>query len=505
MLILTPEEIRQAEAAANAAGLSYETMMVNAGNGCAKAILAACPGLRRFVLLCGKGKNGGDGFVIAARLREAGKDVVVVRVFDAPSDALSETVYARLPQDVKRLCYEKEPAACMEALSAADAVVDAIFGIGFKGTLPAAAAELIAAANALSAKRFAVDIPSGLSVSSPPADCFQAHRTLSMLCFKEEHIRKPWKYACGRVSVIPIGFEATGSGRVSFTAREIAAMLPERPFDANKGTFGNTLVLGGSRAMPGAALIAADGALHAGAGLVTLGIPDVCLSAATAQLRECVFLPLASDGNGQLSETNKETLSGLLPRFSAVVFGNGAGTGNGPRALLKTLLKDVRRPLLLDADGINLAAGHIDELKTAKAPVLLTPHPGEMARLTGTDIRSVLSAPEQTASAFAKETGAYVLLKGANSVIAAPDGRLCLNAAGGTALSRGGSGDLLAGIAGAFLSQGAAPFEALVSAAFVHGLAGEKAERRCTAYAATVEETVRSLGAAFKSITESKC
>ena len=481
--LLSPAEVRKAEDAANAFGVTYETMMEAAGRGCADFLLHAFPSLPEALILAGKGKNGGDGFVIARLLSEAGKRVTLVRVFSCPSDPLSESRRALLPPEVRVIEGETAPEEALWAVKNARLIVDAVFGIGFAGDLPERIGALLAAANGAPAARVAVDLPSGFA--------FRAHHTLSMLCLKPEQIDPARRPCCGRLHVIPIGISLPGSGRLSLTETEALLLLPPRPANAHKGTFGNTLILAGARQYPGAPVLAATGCLHAGSGLTTLGVPDVILDSVTAKLSEPVFLPLKTANNGGVGASNNIPLRNRLNEFSAVVLGPGLGVGEPQFSFVKNTLSFTRVPLVLDADGINNLAGNIHLLKWQTDPSrpcerILTPHPGEMGRLLGISAAEVNENREELALSFAKEYGVTLLLKGPNTLVASPDGRLYVNPTGAPALARGGSGDLLSGVIGALLSQGTPAFEAAALGAFFHGLAGEKAQRRYGPYACTV-------------------
>lgn len=505
MKLLSPAQVRAAEAAGNAAGITYEEMMETAGRGCAEILLERYAACGTFVILAGKGKNGGDGYVCARYLHDAGKAVTVIRLFEAPGDPLSELMRGRLQPAGEELVFFADPAKCAERIRNAEVIVDAVFGIGFRGRFSADVKAAVNLACNSKAHRAAIDLPSGLGEASEEDAPFCAELTISMFCLKKEQVFAPFRRYCGETVVVPIGIPGwTEAGPVALTRREAAALLPARPYNANKGTFGNTLIFGGCRTMPGAGILAAGGALRSGAGLVTVALPEENLPVAAAAVPECVFLPLKTDRNGFLTAENGAVFEENKRKYTAVVLGNGMGQTGETRTLVTDVLKKSVCPVVLDADGINAAAAHIDELKEAAAPVLLTPHPGEMSRLTGLSIPEINAHREEIATEFAKRHGVFVLLKGDATVIASPDGRVYLNPTGSTALARGGSGDVLAGVAGALLSQGLAPFDALCLGAYVHGLAGEISEQMNTAYGAATAENLRCLPLAFKTIIESK-
>lgn len=505
MLILSPDEIRNAEDKANENGLTFDDMMESAGAGCAGHILLNYPDARNIVILCGKGKNGGDGFVIARYLNENGRSVSVIKAFSCPSDSLSEKNRELIDGTVNIYDGSHITKGIIKLINSADIIVDAVFGIGFRGELPVSVRELFSICKASSAARIAIDVPSGLSAENENNDdCFTADETLSMLCFKKEHIYKPFSDLCGKVTVIPIGFGVFGSGTESFSRQEIKKLLPERPFNANKGTFGKAMIIAGSLSMPGAAKIAVKGALSTGVGLTTLCFPDCIYPAVTSSLSENTFFAVKSSAKGCFHGSTAAEILERAASYDAVAAGPGMGAFPETEMLMGALIKCSKGKIIIDADGINIISRNIDILKESEAEILLTPHPGEMSRLTGKSIAEINADREKTASDFAKEYGVTVLLKGANTVIASPDGRIAINPTGCTALSRGGSGDLLTGIAVSLAAQGLSLFDAAVLSAYVHGLAGEKAQEKYTAYSATVERISDCIPDALSEIISGK-
>ena len=504
MLILSPEEIRAAEDNANRNGLSYDDMMESAGMGCAGHILRNYPDKKNIVIICGKGKNGGDGFVIARYLKEADKNVSVIKAFPCPSDSLSEKNRELIDGTVNIYDGSHLTKGIIRLISTADIIVDAVFGIGFRGELPENVRELFAVSEHSPAVKIAIDIPSGLTAENESTDgCFSADETLSMLCFKKEHVYKPFSDKCGKVTVIPIGFGVFGSGIEALSRKEIKALLPVRPYNSNKGTFGKALIIGGCYTMPGAPVIATKGCLSAGAGLTALAFPDCIYQAVTSRLSENIFIPLPSD-EGFFSEKATSLIPARLDAFSVAAIGPGLAVTPTTAALTEQVIRSCQKKLIIDADGINILSRNINILKESEAEILLTPHPGEMSALTGKTIEEINADRESTATEFARKYGVTVLLKGANTVIAAPDGRIVINPTGSTALSRGGSGDLLTGIAASFAAQGLSVFDSAVTASYIHGLAGEIAEKKYTAYSATIERIYDCIPEALSEIISGK-
>lgn len=505
MLILTPQQIRDAEQDANEKILSYEEMMENAGAGCAQHIINTYPPCKT-VILCGKGKNGGDGLVIARHLHKAGFAVAIVNLSKEKSDPLSETVRTRVPSAVLQLCAEDAEQEALASFSAADLIVECVFGIGFHGTLPQSVVRLFDAANAADATRIAIDVPGGLWEGFNENDpFFHADETLVMLCRKPVHALHPLSDLCGKITIIPIGFgenEIRNEQKMlHLTSKEkVAAMFKKRPYNAHKGTNGHALLFMGCRNMPGAAVIATKGCLSVGAGLVSLAFPDAAYSAITPQLNECLLLPMQSDENGTFAAANASFLKEKCNEYQAIAVGCGMAQNKGAHECLHTLLQHYKGKLVIDADGINILAQHIDWIRNTEAQVILTPHPGEMARLTGKSVAQINGDRTNTAVAFARQYGCITVLKGANTVIAFPDGRANINPTGNPSMARGGSGDLLTGMLASLLAQGFSTENAAVAGVYLHGLCGDIAASRYTQYAATVARMTRCIPEALSQI-----
>lgn len=287
---------------------------------------------------------------------------------------------------------------------------------------------------------------------------------------------------------------------MKLTEEYIKKILPARPDNSNKGTFGRALVAAGSRNMPGAAVIAVRGAVLSGAGLVELFYPDCADNAVKAQLTENIFSPSASE-NGAFCRSSLRDFEKSAALCSAAAVGCGISVTPGSREFVSGALSAVKKPLVLDADALNIIAKDRTLFSVYEGDALLvTPHPGEMARLTGKSIAEINSSREKTALDFASSTGCFVLLKGSSTVIASPRGDVFVNTTGCSALARGGSGDMLTGMITAFLAQGLPPADALCAAAYIHGLAGDIAAERFSPFASSVENILTCIPEAFLSV-----
>jgi NAD(P)H-hydrate epimerase len=465
-------------------GTAGRVLMERAGTGAARVLRER---LRRprgpIVIVCGKGNNGGDGFVIARHLRRARLAVEVwllARDADVRGDAalmLAAWRKARGP------VHEVTTAAAMEALRrrlvGSAVVVDAIFGTGLGAPVSGLHAEAVAAINASAAPVLAVDIASGLSADTgvPLGPAVSATLTATFGFPKVGQLLYPGVEHTGLLAVVDIGIPPAAVAAVAprtslLEAQEVGALLPPRPRDGHKGRFGHVLVVAGSRGKTGAALLAAEGTGRAGAGLTTVAVPAGIVPALEARVLEAMTAALPDAGDGSAALGDGRALDTLLAGRTAVVCGPGLGTHEATRALVTHVVRHVRAPLVLDADGLNAVAGTTG-LRERVGPTVVTPHPGEMARLVGTDVASVQADRLGVARTFAKRENVVVVLKGARTVIASPDGGAAICPTGNPGMGSGGTGDVLAGILGGLVAQGLAPYDAAALGVFAHGAAGD--------------------------------
>ncbi|MGE5590404.1 MAG: NAD(P)H-hydrate dehydratase [Bacillota bacterium] len=465
-------------------GVTGLQLMENAG----ARVAAAAAGMRRgdgpVLILAGKGNNGGDGLVAARHLQAEGISVIVALV--GPEKEVAGD--ARVNLDIAHRCgLDVRTAADDAGLDALRAlrpslVVDALLGTGVRGAPRGVAAAAIRLANAYAAPILAVDVPSGLDADTGRAegDCVRADRTVTMGCLKPGLVQYPGRTLAGEVDVAPIGWplaavEAEGL-RLAVTERsEVVAWLPRRQPDAHKGTAGHLLVLAGSRGLTGAAILASRSGLRTGAGLVTLALPGSLQPLAASRQDEVMTLPVAETAAQSLSERAWTAVLDFLGRCRALALGPGFGRDSEPMALAARAAVEAPVPAVLDADGLQALAGRLDLLQGAAAPRVLTPHPGEMAALLGRTVEQVQDDRISTAREAARLSGAVVVLKGAPTVVARPDGEARLNPTGNPALGTAGSGDVLTGVIGGLLAQGLGPWEAAVGGVYVHGLSGDLA------------------------------
>lgn len=486
MKLFTKSEMQALEAAAQKSGLTLERMMDNAGTALAKEAQARWGPLsgRPIVILCGKGNNGGDGMVCATRLTEWGASCTVLLLEGLPKTDLAKNAYAQLPRQVQVLDPARKPRVAEAALSQADVVVDCVYGFGFRGELELTAARWLELANSLPCQRLSADLPSGTECDTGRAaeGAFRAHVTVTFTAEKLASRCYPAREYCGETVIRPVGItqvQVQGAAtHASLTGPELVRpLLAPPPVQANKGDLGRLLLVCGSYGMAGACVMAACAALRCGVGLVNIAADAYIYPILASAVPEAVFIVL----NTADPVDTEARLSAALDACSACVV--GCGLGGLSDLLCPIVLAHRDKPLLLDADALNFCARRDYVPEPSDCPLVLTPHPGEAARLTGRSVKEVQSDRIHTAQSLAERFGGTVLLKGAGTVIASLDGQLFLNPTGNPGMAKGGSGDVLAGIIGAFLAQGVPGPTAAAAGAYLHGLAGDLCRERLSARA----------------------
>jgi ADP-dependent NAD(P)H-hydrate dehydratase / NAD(P)H-hydrate epimerase len=470
-------------------GTPSYALMLRAGEAVADLLLRRWPSAigATVLVVAGKGNNGGDGLVAARKLMQAGSHprvILLARATDLKGDA------ARAYGDYIAAggsVIEVTSADAINAAICADkpaAVVDAIFGTGLNAEVRGLARGAIEAINSLGVWVAAVDIASGVNADSGVVmgAAIAANLTVTFGYAKYGHVTYPGAGCTGHLEIVDIGFAPAAIGEIAppgrmIEALEAAALLKPRSANTHKGTYGHPLIIAGSRGKSGAAILAARGALRMGAGLVTAAIPNSIATIVATGQPELMTAPMADrDGHFAMPATLEEVKL-LATGMSVLVAGPGIGMSDDIRDLIAWLVEEGAqpgRPLLIDADGLNvLAAMGPAMLKSARSPVVLTPHPGEMARLLGISTAAVNADRIGAARRLADATGASVLLKGARTIVATAEGRVFVNSSGNPGMATPGMGDVLSGIVGALLGQGMAAGDALALGAFVHGLAAD--------------------------------
>ncbi|MBQ9413631.1 MAG: NAD(P)H-hydrate dehydratase [Clostridia bacterium] len=504
---ISPAAMRRLEqAAVDSGAVSYLQLMEAAGKAAAQVILDSGLRLRKAVCLCGSGNNGGDGFVIARHLYERGVQATVV-LLDEPKTADARAMKDSLPPEIPVRRWDAEQSVILQEAAHANVIVDAVYGIGFHGELPKAIRPLFAAIEQSGVPVVAVDVPSGMDAAtgavSPGA--LHAAQTVTFTAAKPGFSRKDAAAYIGTLHIRPVGIDerliATYyDGPVEITHEMVTRCFPPRPADSHKGTFGRLLCVCGSYGMAGAAMLAADAALRCGIGLLTAALPRSIYPIVAGRIPEAVYAPLPETEAGTLTAAASEPLAARLQTADAVLIGCGLSQHPETAALLMTLLSRQSVPMVIDADGLNILAAHRMEWKPGSAPLVLTPHPAEMARLTGQTVADIQNDRVGAATRFAEEHGVTLVLKGHETIVATPDGEIFWNPTGCAGMATGGSGDVLAGMIASFLAQGFSAADAACCGVYLHGLAGERASARMSQIAMLPRDMLTELPILFSEI-----
>jgi len=469
-------------------GIDADLLMESAGRAVCEEVIRVLSALGlgregRILVLCGGGNNGGDGLVVARHLHQLG---FIVQVLIATPVASLRGDAAANAQRAQRVGLELQPwgsgADRARRLAGADVVVDAIFGTGLSRRVEGDIAECIEQVNELSegAVVVAVDLPSGLNADTGAClgPTIRATHTVTLGSPKLGLMLEPGRSLAGEIRVARIGIAERSPEcqpkAVCWSPAWAGLQLPDRPRTGHKGRFGHALVIAGSRGKTGAAALTAQGAARAGAGLVTVACAESLNAILEVKCTEMMTVPVAEHPDQSISPEAEKVLLELASVMRCVALGPGLGQNPGTQALVARLVEKLSLPIVVDADGLNALVGNLDLLHGRSAPTVLTPHPGEAARLLDSDPVRINTDRVASACLLAQRTGAIVLLKGAGTVIATPEGDVVLNPTGGPALASGGTGDLLTGLVAGFVCQGLDVFDAAALAAYVHGAASDR-------------------------------
>lgn len=502
MRVLNAHEIRKVESKVFSDGTTELELMQKAGRRCAEVIKKEyeLPGNMESVLVaCGNGKNAGDGFVIARLLSQAGCDVKIVLAEKLPELAECKfTLEEARKAGVNHHLYGEDGA---KYFGQADLIIDCLFGIGFHGETRGVYCDIFETINNAPGKVVAVDVPSGTDATTGEVVnlAIKADLTIAISTLKYAHILPPANSCCGKIKVVNIGIPEQAFRVVSDCAHtidrsDIRLNFAKREKNANKGDFGHVLSVCGSRRMPGAAVFAAKGAVRCGTGLLTCAFPKSAYPAMTAHLAEPLFLPLEETDEGFACLDAQPALLEELAKANTLLMGCGLGRAPETGELVKNLLRSAECPVVLDADGINAVKGNIDILGECKAGLVLTPHPGEMARLIEEDAAFVQKHRVEVARGIAKDFRGVIVLKGANTIVT--DGfSTFINTKGNPGMAKGGTGDMLAGMIAGFVAQGMSPIEAAKSAVYVHAAVGDICAEELSQRGMTVTDMLELLPA----------
>jgi ADP-dependent NAD(P)H-hydrate dehydratase / NAD(P)H-hydrate epimerase len=507
MKIVSAEEMREIDRVTSGRfGVPSLTLMENAGSSVADFVLKKYSSAQSIGVICGKGNNGGDGFVAARKLHDAGKNVRALLLAD-PSELRGDAaeMFGRL--NVRAVIVrssEELKTEQAQAVFESDVLLDAVLGTGFRPPVSELYAEAIAAMNASAAPVVAVDIPSGADADVMGKQAGVIGRADAVVTFtapRPAHIFG--NLTTGPIVVSPIGSpdEAVVSSLNLnvITAREVGPVIGPRPSDSNKGNFGHILVIGGSLGKSGSAAMAGFSALRVGAGLSTIATPVPVLSTVAGFHPELMTEPLEETEEGSIARSALQRIEELAKGKTVLAIGPGVSRNAETAECIRNLVTTTKTPIVLDADGLNAFEGLADELKGHNRQFVITPHPGEMARLAGCSIADVQRDRIKIARTFAADHDLIVVLKGHRTLVAKPNGEVWVNTTGNPGMATGGTGDILTGMVAGMIAQFSnSAFEAVIAAVHLHGLAGDVARESMGEQCMVATDLVSALPEAFR-------
>lgn len=481
-------------------------LMENAGLRAMDTIIGILNDLtvQSIVILAGRGNNGGDGLVIARHLINAGAHVEVFLLGAAedlsPDAAINYQILQKMNGNINPLLDTNDLDHLMMKLLTADMIIDAIYGIGFRGSLNPLESQVAKLVNWSQAQVLAIDIPSGVEADSGSVhgEAIKADYTVTFAAPKLGMVMEPGRDYMGNLSVADISIPQSLLEDEKYNIQLVTESMLKHCFgprrrESHKGSYGHALVMGGSPGMSGAALMASWAALRSGVGLVTAAVPQSLLSIADAAVPEIMSRGLLSTDTGAIALAALPVIEELLETVTVACIGPGMSRYSEGPAVVRSVLEKAAIPLLIDADGLNALEGEAGILKSRHCPTVITPHPGEMSRLTGLSVQDIQHNRLDISRQFAAEWEVTVVLKGNQTVIASPSGQLYINPTGNPGMATAGSGDVLAGIITGLMAQGVNTDEAARVGVYVHGRAGDKAALQIGQRALTATDIIHSL------------
>ena len=509
MKLVTSQQMRAIDRSAiEDYGIPGVVLMENAGRAVAQVAAhrsAAIVPHAHILAVCGRGNNGGDGVVAARHLHNKGLSVEICLLAEADQlsgdAAVNYHIARHMGLTIREMPEAQDLGVCLKT---AHLLIDAVLGTGASGEVRGPTRSAIEAINQANLPVIAVDIPSGVSADTGAilGEAVRAERTLTFGLAKIGHYCYPGRRCCGEIEIVDISLPAELVAQQDLrtsltTGAEAAALLPARWADMHKGDAGKLLIIAGSAGMTGAAALAGLGAARSGAGLVTLAIPESLNSILESTCTEVMTLPLPETDQHSLAAEAAQGIEQFAQQCDAVVLGPGISRHPATAELARTLIARLPQPLVIDADGLNACAQLSEVLPRRSGPTIITPHPGELSRLLDRQIPEIQQDRVGAARQAADRFGCVVVLKGAGTVIASPDGEAWINSSGNPGMASGGVGDVLTGVTGALLAGGAAPLAAAVSGVYYHGLAGDLAARQVGRRGLLASDLLAQLPAAF--------
>ena len=517
MILVTANEMQQMDRQTiESFGIPGRVLMENAGRGATRFFFERFSDLKnkRIGVIAGRGNNGGDGFVIARYLAQSGfavKLYLLAAGNRVKGDAAANfKLLNPLKIPVTEIPDENSFFAHKSDMADMDIWIDAILGTGLKSDVNGYFKTVIDFINALNKPVFAIDIPSGLNsdTGQPCGTCIHASATATFGFAKTGHMTYPGAGYTGMLEIVDIGIppyivETVEPKQFLLTEDLIKSYLTPRVEEAHKGTTGHLLVVAGSPGKTGAASMTSMSALRAGAGLVSLAIGQSLNAVLETQMLEAMTVPLPESRDGALGESAFGAIQELMSGKRCLAIGPGLGQAPATGKLVRKIIAKSQIPMVVDADGINNLAGQVQILKCARVPIILTPHPGEMARLLNVNVGKIQQDRINCARSVAVDLNVHVVLKGARTVIAHPDGRIYINATGNAGMASGGMGDVLTGIIAGQIVQGFSPESAAHTGVYLHGAAADSLAQSIGPYGYLAGEVMNAIPAEIKKIVNS--
>lgn len=515
MKVMSPERMARYDSEAiNSWGIPSSVLMENAGRTTFRLMKEIyLKGNERIVVVAGKGNNGGDGFVIARYAKLSGYDTKVMLLGKRESlkgDALlNMKLYEKIGGKVIEI--ERECDLQLDELKKADIIVDAIFGTGLMREVKGVELHAIEAINSSGKKVISVDIPSGLNgkTGKPSPVCVKADHTFTFAYPKIGHLIYPGAKYTGRITVIDISIpshleEELGYDAILVEGSLIRRILKTREPESHKGNFGHALVIAGSKGKTGAAYMASVSALKIGAGLVTLAIPESLNQIMEMKTTEVMTFPCPDRGKGHFTLDSLDLLKDFASDKDVIMLGPGLSLEEEALEFARRIFLETEKPFVIDADGINAFKGKTELLKRGSKRTVLTPHPGELARILGRTPKEINERRIESGLEFVREHGLILVLKGARTLIFSEEGDVYINPTGNPSLAKGGSGDILTGFIGGLISQGYSLLESSIFGTFIHGYLADMHVEKYSEMDLLATDLLAELGLAIREIRDGK-
>lgn len=504
-MVLTAQQMKAVEEKAVNLGMSWLRLMENAGAAATKVIRDTFQlENKKIVIVCGKGNNGGDGYVIARKLLEDNAFVRVISVGTPSTESATEMVSKAYDSGLRPVDFESYEPLCCQYLLDADIIVDAIFGIGFKGEPDGIYAAAINAINTSTAQKVSIDVPSGICSDKGKSDGIfvKADLTVTFAALKPCHLLYPTSEFCGKITVASIGIPSEALKSIKpimqvVKTQDVISKLPKRTANFHKGDCGTAAIYCGSLGMAGAAVIAGKSAIKSGVGIANMIIPESIYTIVGTSLPEAVCTVLENVKNGKVNDDVTERVINTIDKCNVGLVGCGLGQSNQAKYTVSEIMKNCSVPLIIDADGINILSENIHLIRQYTNDIVITPHPKEASRLLGCTVEEIQNDRLGSAMRLANELNAVAVLKGANTIISLPSGENYVVIDGNPGMATAGSGDMLAGMITAFIAQGLTTADAAVLGVKIHAMAGDIAVNEASILSLTPSDMINTLSTVF--------